>query len=130
MDNRIFRVNGGNEDMLEMALKLAFEQSGFSRCSGWQETKEHGLILCWHDEEESITPLPANLTATQITPFVLEWLKNAYAKDIDLSEWCGDCDHDGHNSKGWYVYCGDWGHVGDQRYSICAIKPCFMWHGK
>ena len=22
------------------------------------------------------------------------------------------------------------GHVGENRYAICAIKPAFMWHGK
>lgn len=132
MDNRIFNVNGSGSEMLLKALELVFKQEGDNTtCKGWQESKEGGLILCWWaDGIDDITRLPAPCSATQCLSFVEQWLVGDFAKTVELSKWCGDQDHDGHNSNGWQVYVDDWGHVGDQRYSICAIKPAYMWHGK
>lgn len=131
MDNRVFNVNGSGDEMLLKALELVFlQRSEKTTCSGWQQTKEDGLILCWTKNDESITPIPSDLTATECLPFVLSWLKGEFAKSVQLSKWCDNLDHDGHNSGGWQVYCDDWGRVGSQSYSICAIKPAYMWHGK
>ena len=58
------------------------------------------------------------------------WLKGEFAKTVILDDWDADMNHDGSNSRGWRVYVGDWGHVGDEMYAICAVKPVFLWHGK
>lgn len=132
MDNRLFNINGDGEAMLLKALELAFmQQSAFNpTCSGWQQTKEHGLILCWTANHKDITPFPADLTAQQCLPFITQWLAGDFAKDVELSKMCHNADHDGSNSLGWQVYCEDWGHVGEQHYATCAIKPAYLWHGK
>lgn len=130
MDNRIFNVNGSGSDMLLKALELVFLQEGdHARCHAWVESKTHGLILLWTDAEES-NRLPAPLTASECLPLIERWLQSDFAKEVQLSDFCQDDDHDGHNSEGWQVYCEAWGHVGDNHYAICGIKPAFMWHGK
>lgn len=131
MDNKLFNVNGSGSEMLLKALELSFMQEGSrTTCSGWQQTEENGLILCWSNKPEGIHPFPADLSAKQCLGFVEEWLSSDFASKVKLGGWCEDSDHDGHNTEGWQVYCEEWGHVGNQRYSICAIRPAFMWHGK
>ena len=130
MNNRLFNVNGKGTDMLKDALSLVFKQwGGNTTCEAWIESQEHGLILLWHKDKNS-NGLPAKMTAESVTTMVQLWLSGDFAKTVKLSDWCGDSDHDGHNSMGWQVYCEDWGHVGSNPYAICAIKPAFMWHGK
>ncbi|MBL4800193.1 MAG: hypothetical protein JKY50_22585 [Oleispira sp.] len=130
MDNRVFNVNGKGTDMLLQALKLVFSQEGQrTTCSSWAESKEHGLILTWC-KGEGDHDLPSDMDASSCLSFVSSWLASDFAKDVVPSEWCGDTDHDGHNSEGWQVYCEGWGHVGGNHYAICAIKPAYMWHGK
>jgi hypothetical protein len=131
MDNRLFNVNGKGDEMLLKALQLAFLQFS-DRCGvkAWEQSKEHGLVLCWSSNTHNVIPTPGELTAEQALPMVKSWLASDFAKTVELSDWCSDADHDGHNSIGWQVYCGDWGHVGGQHYAICAIKPAYMWHGK
>lgn len=131
MDNRVFNVNGSGSDGLLKTLELAFMQAGRNTsCTGWFQTKEHGLVLCWVDGAEVINSLPAPLNASQCLSFVEQWLQGDFAKDVELSDWCGNADHDGHNSDGWQVYCEDWGHVASKWEAICGIKPSYCWHGK
>lgn len=131
MDNRLFNVNGRGDDMLLKALELAFLQfSDKCTVSAWEQSKQHGLILCWTNKVHNVIPTPGDLTAKQVFPIVKAWLSSDFAKTVELSDWCDDHDHDGHNSTGWQVYCSDWGHVGNQHYSICAVKPAYLWHGK
>lgn len=130
MDNRIFNVNGSGTDMLRKTLALAFMQEGArTTCKAWRQSEEHGLILLWSAPEGS-NHLPAPLYSDQCVDLVENWLKGDFAKSVQLSDFCENLDHDGSNSDGWQVYCENWGHVGDEHYSICAIKPAFMWHGK
>ena len=70
------------------------------------------------------------LTAEAVAVQAMEWLKTDEAWETKLDHWDEDCDHDGHNTKGWRVYCDDWGHVGDYRGALVAVKPAYMWHGK
>lgn len=129
MDNRIFNVNGKGEELLLKALELAFEQSK-CKCKGWLATKQ-GLVLAWYVDGKT-TPLPttAGMTAAEVLPLVLSWLKSDEAKAVETSGWDADMNHDGHNSLGWRVFCEDWGHVGGSSSAICAVKPAYMWHGK
>ena len=129
MDNRVFNVNGKTNDALLAALELAFSQAG-SKCKGWKAT-EKGLILMWY-VDGTTTPLPTKegMTASEILPMVLSWMKSDAAKEVEMTGWDANADHDGHNTVGWRVYCEDWGHVGGNSAVICAVKPAFMWHGK
>ncbi len=130
MDNRVFNVNGRGDDMLLKALDLAFVQYGDSKCVGWRQNDSAGLILCWSASHGGVTPFPSPLNAEQCTPVVDTWLKSDFAKSVKPGERCEDYDHDGHNSKGWQVYIEGWGHVGNEQYAICAIRPAYLWHGK
>lgn len=132
MDNRIFNVNGNGDTALLRALRLAFEQEGDrTKCAGWKFEPENGIVLFWYvgDSDKDINQLP-DLTADEVFNLVSAWLRSDDAKKVPCVEWDADYDHDGHNSLGWRVYCEDWGHVGNHRNAICAIKPAFMWHGK
>jgi hypothetical protein len=130
MDNRLFNVNGRGEEMLKDTLQLAFTQKGeHHRCEAFSQTKESGLILLWY-KGKGDSDFPVPMDATQCSSMVMSWLKSEFAETVELSDWCQDIDQDGHNSLGWQVYCEGWGHVGDNRYAICGIKPAYLWYGK
>lgn len=138
MDNRVFNVNGKGREMLADTLRLAlFQQGGCwpsdkeRKAVGYRVHPQKGLILLWTIRPEKgdlkfIAPLGPEALAEMIT----EWLNTEEAAAIPLTSWDADCDHDGHNSKGWRVYCEDWGHVDREWGAICAVTPAFMWHGK
>lgn len=128
-DNRVFNVNGYKEEFLQRVLELAFWQSGSLYCTHWVEDKDHGLILMWGEGKNSHR-LPSKFNAAECVNFVQRWLDSDFAQQVTLSEWCEDLDHDGHNTRGFQVYCDSWGHVGGSVYAICGIKPAYVWHGK
>lgn len=130
MDNRIFSINGRSEDQLLAVLEVAFAQTGGrSQCIGWQEGR-YGLALLWYMGAGSkAIRLPAPMSAKQVLPIVLSWLKSVAMSEIDLEHWEGNLDHDGSNVVGWRVYCNDWGKVADMDV-ICAVKPVYLWLGK
>ncbi len=132
MSNRMFNVNGKEEDMLLSALQLVFKQASYNSrpCSGWSFHKEKGLILHWHYQREGINRFPASLDAKDCLPFVIAWLNSEEAKTVKLERWEEYIDHDGDNGTGWRVYCEDWGHVGGYSSAICAIKSVALWYGK
>lgn len=133
-DNRIFNVNGrldrGGESLLLQTLELAFAISGH-KAKAWRVTKKSGLILDWYVQERSQgnNQFPTPMSAAAVYPIVLDWLKSEEAKETELSRWCEDYDHDGHNGPGWQVYCEDWGHVEGSQ-GFIGIKPACMWYGK
>lgn len=130
MDNRIFNVNGKGGPMLAEALALAFKQESINtRCEAWVFSQKHGLILLWH-AEKGAHPMPAPMLAHECVPFVMSWLKSPQADTVEKTGWDADTQHDGSNSDGWRVYCEDWGHVAENHYAICAVKPVKLWHGK
>lgn len=141
MDNRIFSVNGRGLSMLTDTLKLAFwQQAGCydndrstNTVKGFTVETDKGLILLWDIDEKNPDhhKFMAPLSAEAVAPMVEQWLKSEVASEISLGPWEDDCDHDGHNSKGWRVYCEDWGHVGQANWrAVVAVKPVFLWHGK
>lgn len=137
MDNRVFNVNGNTSDMLLQTLQLAFAQDGIvhpATCRGWVVT-DKGLVLLSYisSTDKGAQKFPASdrgLTAAQVQPMVIEWLKSEEAATIKLEGWDCNMDHDGHNTMGWRVFVEDWGHVGHWHSAICAITPAYMWHGK
>jgi len=141
MDNRLLDINGPLDDrrpeegerLLLMALEIAFRQDSFGEnprtCKSYNITPK-GLVLSWWGNDQSWQACPGNLSAKDCLPFALAYLRSDKAKDCELAQWERNADHDGHNSHGWRVYVEKWGHVGDCSTALCAVKPCFMWHGK
>lgn len=127
-DNRLFNVNGRGSEMLLAALKLAFAQESRNDkpCVAYR-VNEKGITLLWHAASGS-TPLPAPMSAEQVMPIVTAWLDSE--PKVTLEQWEEDIDHDGHNGAGWRVYVENWGHVGNEPYALCAVKPVFLWYGK
>ena len=132
MDNRIFNVNGKTDEQLLGALKLVFTQKGKgTTCKGTLFSKTKGLLLLWwYDKDDLGNSLPAELEAEEIFPIVKSWLKSKQASEVECNGWDANSQHDGSNSIGWRVYCEDWGHVDGISYTICAVKPAYMWYGK
>lgn len=134
-DNRIFNVNGEDDEHLEIAIKLAFHiQSNYNEkgatAKGYVVMPTKGLVFLWHTTPNAVA-FPEPIYADEAYTFAKQWLASRDAKQIELNErWEGDCDHDGSNDIGWRVYVEDWGHVGSNSYTICAVKPCYVWHGK
>lgn len=132
MDNRVFNVNGHGLDQLRRTLELVLIQSGWRGFASWAETSK-GLVLYWTDNPHPNAHKLLGTVREEIASMVLSWLSSDFAKSIELSNWDADCDHDGHNSEGWRVFCDGWGHVdgvAGSSYAICCITPAYMWHGK
>lgn len=141
MDNRIFNVNGrlddreGNDNLLEV-LKLALKIGQYGTTytvAGWKITPQHGLILYRHttDSCKDVNKFPVQMTAEEVCPMVLAYLRNDETwKNTKFEGWDVDEQHDGHNKRGWRVYCEDWGRVADGWSSVIAIRPAWMWFGK
>lgn len=128
-DNRVFNVNGIGADMLLRALYLAFAQEGDgTQATGYFIDRTHGMVLVWSNAEQNIVAFPVPLSPSSIAPLIVEWLESK--PDIECVSWDRNADHDGDNSLGWRVHCEDWGHVAGSHYSICAVKPAYLWHGK
>lgn len=142
MDNVIFDVNGpyasinSKDDLLMNALQLIFNTSGHKKCYGWYFSDKHGLVMDWHAGEGStrngckVSSSSFGLSVKSMYVLALEWLQSEESKAVRLEGWAADVDNDGHNSMGWRVYTEDWGHVDDDHYAICAVTPCYLWHGK
>ena len=131
ISNRVFNINGQGDEMLLAVLELAFNHSGVSTATAWAVSEEHGLVLfaSFGVKDAALFPIP--LTAEEVTPMIKAWLNDddTWAR-IKLDGWDTDADHDGHNTRGWHIYCNDWGHIGESSRGFIAIKPAFMWHGK
>ena len=133
MDNRIFNVNGSGKQLLLQVLTIAFLQEGDNTTAkGYSINKERGMILFWAERKQdpNYTSFPAKLKPAELIEIVWVWLNSEEADQIECKEDDSDFDHDGHNSKGWRVFCEGWGHVDSKWEAFIAIKPAFMWHGK
>lgn len=131
-DNKVFNVNGRGLDMLRAALQLAYQQNGEkTTAKAWKFIPEAGFVLLWwNDRADGSNAFPCPMNAEAVAPMIIEWLASEDAKGMKCSDWDADTDHDGHNSKGWRIYTGDWGHINDITSAICAVRPAYLWHGK
>lgn len=140
MDNRVFDINGKGQDGLTKVLDLAmWHRSGCYKfdkpetAEGYTIDPAVGLILLSNVDEKNILhhKFIAPLNAEALAGMVMAWLNTDEAKAIPPQKWDDDCDHDGHNSQGWRVFCGGWGHTGTANWrAIVGIRPVFLWHGK
>lgn len=137
MDNPIFRVNGKSGEHLQRAIALVMEITGHKTANAWWQSEEHGLVLRWSNggftvgagEAPDGGPLPPMKPET-VAGFVCNWLTSEFAKQVKVDSEMINMEHDGHNSIGWLVYTGPWGHVGPDHYAIFAVKPGWLWIGK
>ena len=132
VSNRVFNINGQGLEMLAAILELAFHHAGCDHVTGWAIDEEHGLVLYAQFGAKEATLFPIPLTASEVLLTTWAWLNDddTWAK-VKLEGWDADADHDGHNTRGFRVYCGDWGHIGElSTRGFIAIKPAYMWHGK
>lgn len=137
MDNRVFNMNGTNDydDLLEV-LKLAFKHGNFGRertAKGWVINQNGGFILYSYVSEFDIlvNKFPLPLSAESVYPMIKQYLEDETAwTDTSFEDWDKDAQHDGHNTKGWRVYCEGWGHIQGHTGAFIAIRPAYMWMGK
>ena len=126
--NRQFNVNGREDEQLLTALKLVFSQAGWKGAKAFYNSPK-GLVFQWHQSGEGVS-FPTPLNADEVFPMVKAWLKSKEAAAIKLDDWDENSDHDGHNEKGWRIFCEDWGYVGNDHYAFCCISPAYIWYGK
>ena len=134
MDNRIFNVNGKGIEALKATLNLLLNFNGTSKVRGWRIHPEKGFILYWVNNKPNITPFPAEMSFELLAPIIMNWLLTDEAKNMKYDSWDEYGDHDGSNSYGFRVYVDAWGQVAtkesDAPYTICAIRPAYLWYSK
>jgi len=124
------------------------EKEGYGHFTGYKIHPNHGILLHQYpidfddkntipfDFAEGKSPIAlANFCIAKLKKIKVEdpsdLDSNGYEWEEYLTDfqWDRDCEHDGHNTMGWRVYTGQWGHVTDYRYPY-AVRKRFCWHGK
>ena len=142
MDNFKIDVIAETQDTLVKALEIAFAHNAPGHKMGsYHVTKlvssvyngipegvdgRTAIVLRWTTAdkltEDGPINLPFKLDAKGAADFAQRWLA-----EQDFGREPG---HDGHNNKGWRVVTGDWGHVCEDRYAVCAVLPWWAAYGK
>lgn len=124
MDNFHFDITSEGEAALRHALSVALTGKwGVTKVVGWQEDPKKGLILFKYASTKSaMVPFLIELGIDELVPLIKTWLEN--------QDYGPEPDHDGSNGKGFRIYNEDWGRIGDDWSTICAIKPNWAWYGK
>lgn len=142
MDNFKIDITAEGEASLRKAIEIAFAHNAPGskiesyhikklENSSWYDIPESlkgetAIILRWIKAESFTEGGPVNL------PFKLD---SAGAADFAI-RWLAEQDrgpepgHDGSNGKGWRIFTGAWGHVGNDHYAVCAIVPAWAMYGK
>lgn len=127
-DNRKLHINGDSEEMLAVALQLAFDQYSH-KCSGWRVKPNVGLYLDWHTTKDT-QPFLTDMIAREVAPLVHQWLTQEYRR---MSEWDNEPSYfDGGTSTGWELFlpASENGYDYNDNYAICVVKPVFLYYGK
>lgn len=121
-DNREFRVNGEGDEKTRFfaAIALAWDHPN-TRVVGYRVDPTKGLVFYWTGSDKA-TPFPFKMDPTQSAEFAWGWLQS-----VDYGE---QPDHDGHNKKGWLVYCENWGKVAGEFEAFVAVSPTWIMYGK
>lgn len=142
MDNFKIDITAEGRSSLQKALEIAFAHNApGKKVDSYQVLKlestpynsipeslngRTALVLRWIKEEklkvDGPVNLPFKLDTEGATDFAFRWLAE--------QEYEREPDHDGSNGKGWRIWTGGWGHVGDDRYAVCAIMPEWAMYGK
>lgn len=142
MDNFRIDITAEGEASLRGAMELAFAHNApggkvesyrvaVLTGTSWNGIAEEldgrtALILRWTKEktrkEDGPVDLPFRLDAAGAADFASRWLAE--------QDFGREPDHDGDNGKGWRMWTGPWGHVGDDRYAVCAILAEWATYGK
>lgn len=106
---------------LKAALTIAFSEH--RKIQSYRVDPVKGMIFYWVTEGANRNTLPFILDGERGAEFAHRWLE-------ETAEYPAEPDHDGSNSKGWRVYTDAWGSVNGEDYSVCAVQPFWMAHGK
>lgn len=113
-----------NEQRLELSRLRLLDYRAVDREGNYVHptpTKRKRLILFW-TKHESMTPLPAPMSAEDAVSFVKAWLA--------ATDYGSEPDHDGDNGKGFRIYNEAWTHVAGLWEAFVAIEPVWMMYGK
>ncbi len=129
MDNFKIDVFGEGRKNLENALAICFDiNAPGETAKSYAVTRENGLVLRWTDPGKTgAVELAFPHRLADAVGVVWGWLHSEAAQ-----AWAGESpDCDGSVILGWRVFTtGEWGHVGEDRYAICAVRPIWSLHGK
>ncbi len=138
MNNPTFNVNGkiGDRKTLLQLLEIRCRQDGYGDYSkaivGYSISKKYGIVLYWAKPSSGVdgfVPFPSKMSAESVMPII-----NSFLDDKDITNDTDGCDEryddgDVSNSRGWRIYCNEWGHVGCWE-AFVAIKKVWLWSGK
>jgi len=142
MNNFGIDITAEGQETLLKAIEIAFAHNAPGQCmesyhlSKLESSEYNGLpknvdgrkaiILRWTKTEKVAeggpVNLPFKLDPRGAADFARRWLAE--------QDYGQEPDHDGHNGKGWRIITGNWGHIGDDHYAICAILPWWAMYGK
>ena len=118
-DNRILKINGENLTSLKQAMQIVDPKMA----TGYVKDKNKGLVFFDYGHEKMI-PFPSKLSMTECANLAYRWLE-------DEAVYPNEPDHDGHNNKGWLVYCDGWGYIDGYSFgSFLAVLPHWLMIGK
>ena len=156
MDNRRFNVSGETQSGLAETLSLygtlvngrrrAWNIPGQIDFVGYRLDPCFGMVLFIYNNNAMIKfPFDEGKYPTNLAAFFYNYLNSPNSVVVDLPphvsgyddfaslrsdfSWDRDADHDGSNSVGWRVFCGQWGHINNSDEAL-AIRPIFNWYGK
>lgn len=121
MDNFHIDITSRGIDPLKSALSLC----GHKKVSGYrvEETKGKPRMIFYWASSPNAAPFPFEMPIDQAAQFAQAWLDGG-------AEYGREPDHDGHNEKGFRLYCEDWGHVAGEWQAFVAIEPAWAMYGK
>ncbi len=123
-DAPILKINGRSKERLLAALSLALDDH---KAVGYLiDTKNERprMVFFWTKHDKMI-PFPGKTTPEFIASHIEIWLND------QMLEYPPEPDHDGHNSRGWYMYTEGWGHIEPYHYpAFLAIEPHWIMYGK
>lgn len=121
-DNPCVKVRGESQEDFLLAMRLA---AGESQASHYK-IAGNKMIVYWSAPEstEGASSLPYPMRGKPLADFVWNWFSTE-------ANWPPEPDHDGSNSRGWYLDTGnEWGHVGSSFYSLFSLETSWLMHGK
>lgn len=145
MDNFHIDILAEGEETLLEALVIAFRHNApggtathwaslDTKFEGveWHERDKPGptrptLVFYWSDPSlKEATEILMYVKPREAATMVIAWMDTLVKKD----KFPPQPDHDGSNSRGFRVFCEQWGHVNDNHYAIVAVQPTWAMYGK
>jgi hypothetical protein len=139
MDNFGLNVRARSKETFVRAIAIACAASPGGTVTHFCEHPRYGLVLFWHDCEEStfcgrkVHPLSCEMGPREAAQFAWRWVVDAQRDRgiLGLKGWDAYYrDGDVQNEPAYRIFVEDWGHVGGSPYAVVAILPVWAWLGK